>query len=83
MRLDSSGMNKTLPLLVLSLPGTLAASAVSYFIRDIALLVFGNATHDEERVVMLALLCVQLAFVFCLARCIRRRHCADLRAELR
>lgn len=76
-------MNKTLPLLVLSLPGTLASSVVSYFIRDIALLVFGSATHDKERVVMAALLCVQLAFVFCLARCMRRRHCADLRAEVR
>ena len=76
-------MNKTLPLLVLSVPGTLASSLVSYFIGDIALFVFGSATHDKERLVMVALLCLQLAFAVVLACCIRRSHCADLRAELR
>lgn len=70
-------MNKTLLLLA---PGTLASSFVAYFISDIALLVFGSATHEKERLVMLALLIVQLAFVSALARCIRRRHCANLRA---
>lgn len=79
-RLDSSRMNKTLLLLVMSLPGTLGSSVVCYFIGDIALVLFGSATYDKERLVMLALLCLQLAFVFCLARCIRRRHCAELRA---
>lgn len=76
-------MNKTFLLLVLSLPGTLGSILICYFIGDIALLVFGRATYDKERLIMLALLCLQLAFVFCLARCIRDRHCADLRADVR
>ena len=73
-------MNKTMFLLALSLPGTFASSFVGYFIGDIALLVFASATPEKERLVMLALLVVQLAFAAALAYCIRRRHCANLRA---
>lgn len=73
-------MNKTLPLLLLFLPGTLASSILAYYTRDISLLVFGSATFEQERLVMLALLFIQIAYAAGMARCIRRRHCASFRA---
>jgi len=76
-------MNRTFQLIALSLPAIFAAGSVPFYVCDIARLVFGDATPAEERMVMLALPCIQLAVAFVLARCIRRRHCADLRAEVR
>lgn len=81
--LDSAVMNKTLLVVFLSLPATLASGFVPFFVYDIARLVFGSATPAEQRLVMLALPCIQLAFVFALAHCICRRHCAELRGEVR
>ncbi len=81
--LNSRVMNKTLLLIFVSLPVVFVSGFVPFFAHDIARLLFGSAEPAHERLVTLALPYVQLAFVFALARCIRRRHCAELRGEVR
>jgi hypothetical protein len=60
--------------------GVAAQSLAAYFVQDIAVLVFGSAVPRTERLIIFALLVLQLSLVTLLAFWIRRRHCADLRA---
>jgi len=66
---------------LLSALAAAGSSIVAYYISDIALLIFGSAVPRTERLVMLGLLAIQLGCVAVLAYCIRRRHCAELRAD--
>lgn len=59
--------------------GVAGPSLAAYFVQDIAALVFGSAVPRTERLIIFALLVLQLSLVSLLAYWIRRRHCADLR----
>lgn len=67
--------------LSLSVLGVLGSCVVACFVSDIALFIFGSAAAQQERMVMLALLVLQVSSVSGLARCICRQHCADLRGQ--